>query len=161
VILWYVGLSVVLVQFVFRSSGIDYRLVALGALLPLAVDVPFGRPAYGHTLAFGVATLLVVMVGTIGQPRLVRRRLVCIPLGVLCGLVLSGAWTDADVFWWPAPGSSFPDQSLLPPLAIVALEELVGLAACVWVVMRCGLVDEARRRQFLRTGRLQELTDTR
>ena len=160
-LLWYVGLSVVLVQFVFRSSGIDYRFVAAGAVLPLLVDVPFGRPAYGHTLAFGVAALVVVMVGTIGQPRLLRRRLVCLPIGVLCGLVLSGAWLDADVFWWPTPGSEFPDQSLLPPLGIVVLEEVAGLATCIWVAVRCGLTDDETRRQFLRTGRLRELTDFR
>ena len=39
VLLWYVGLSVLLVANVFRSVGVDYRLIAVGSLLPLA-----GRP---------------------------------------------------------------------------------------------------------------------
>ena len=49
-LLWYVGMSVLLVANVFRSVGVDYRLVALGALLPLVVDLPVGHRAFGHTL---------------------------------------------------------------------------------------------------------------
>ena len=60
--LWYVGLSVLLVANIFKSVGLDYRLIALGALLPLLVDVPVGHRAFGHTLAFAAVTLVVVMV---------------------------------------------------------------------------------------------------
>ncbi len=35
-LLWYAGLSVVIVYFVFQSAGVDYRLVAVGSLLPAA-----------------------------------------------------------------------------------------------------------------------------
>lgn len=154
-LLWYVGLSVVMVLFVFQSSGIDYRLVVIGSLLPLVADLPLRRQAYGHTLVAGVALLLVVMLGTIGRPRLLRRRLLCLPIGALCGLVLSGAWTRSDVFWWPFTRHSFPHVALLPAAGIVALEEVVGLAACAWIVWRFGLLDTLRRREFTRTGRLR------
>jgi hypothetical protein len=152
---WYAGVSVLLVHYVFRSSGVDYRLIAAGALLPLAIDLPFRRLAYGHTLAAGVLFMLLVMVGTIGRSRLLRRRLICLPIGFLCGLVLSGAWTDAGVFWWPATGDPLPKEPLLPPAAIVALEELAGLAACAWIVTEFGLTEPVPRLAFLRSGRLR------
>jgi hypothetical protein len=155
-LLWYVGLSVVIVLLVFQSSGVDYRLVAVGSLLPLAVDLPARRLWFGHTLVASVALLVLVMVLTIGRPRLLRRRLLCLPIGAFCGLALSAAWTNTDVFWWPFTGSTLPDASLLPAPGIVVLEELAGLASIAWVVYRCGLRDRARRDELVRTGRLRE-----
>jgi len=152
---WYAGLSVLIVYFVFQSTGIDYRLVVVGSLLPLLVDLPFLGLAYGHTLLASVVLLVVVMLLTIGRPRLLRRRLLCLPIGAFCGLALSAAWTNTDVFWWPFTGASLPDGALLPAPGIVVLEELAGLAACAWIVYRFGLSDRARRDDFLRSGRLR------
>ena len=133
-LLWYVGMSVLIVANVFRSVGVDYRLVALGALLPLVIDLPVGHRAFGHTLLFPVALLVVVMLGTVGRPRLLRRRLLCVPIGVFCGLVLAGAFTSPDTFWWPLPGTALDGGSLLPVWWGVLIEEFVGLVACWWVV---------------------------
>jgi hypothetical protein len=154
-LLWYAGFSVLLVYFVFQSAGVDYRLVVAGSLLPLAVDLPFLGLAYGHTLLGSVALLVAVMLLTIARPRLLRRRLLCLPIGAFCGLVLSAAWANTDVFWWPFTGASLPDGALLPAPAIVVLEELAGLAACAWIVYRFGLADGRRRDEFLRSGRLR------
>jgi hypothetical protein len=159
-LLWYAGFSVLIVYFVFQSAGVDYRLVVAGSLLPLAVDLPFRGLAYGHTLIASVALLVVVMVLTIGRPRLVRRRLLCLPIGAFCGLVLSAAWTNSDVFGWPFTGSALPDGSLLPAAGILVLEELAGLAACAWIAVRFGLADRACRDDFLRTGRLRAPTSS-
>src|SRR5262245_3313951 len=128
-LLWYVGLSVVIVLLVFQSAGLDYRLVAVASPLPLAVDLPARLSRFGHTLINSVALLVLVMLLTIGRPRLLRRRLLCVPIGAFCGLVLSAAWTNTEVFWWPFAGSTLPDAALLPPPGIVVLEELAGLAA--------------------------------
>jgi hypothetical protein len=155
-LLWYVGLSVVIVLLVFQSSGVDYRLVAVGSLLPLAIDLPARRLWFGHTLVASVTLLVLVMMLTIGRPRLLRRRLLCLPIGAFCGLALSAAWTTTDVFWWPFTGSTLPDAALLPAPGIVVLEELAGLAAIVWIVCRCDLRDPARRDELVRTGRLRE-----
>jgi hypothetical protein len=155
-LLWYVGLSVVIVLLVFQSSGVDYRLVAVGSLLPLAIDLPVRRLWLGHTLIASVTLLVLVMLVTIGRPRLLRRRLLCLPIGAFCGLALSAAWTNTDVFWFPFTGSTLPDAPLLPAPGIVLLEELAGVAAIVWVVYRCGLRDPARRDELVRTGRLRE-----
>jgi hypothetical protein len=154
-LLWYAGLSVLLVYFVFQSTGIDYRLVVAGSLLPLVVDLPFLGLSYGHTLLGSVVLLVAVMVLTIGRPRLVRRRLLCLPIGAFCGLVLSAAWANTDVFWWPFAGASLPDGALLPAPGVVVLEELAGLAACAWIVYRFALTDRGRREEFLRSGRLR------
>jgi hypothetical protein len=153
--LWYAGVSVVIVLLVFQSAGIDYRLVAVGSLLPLAVDLPARRLWFGHTLIASVALLVLVMLLTIGRPRLFRRRLLCLPIGAFCGLALSAAWTNTDVFWWPFTGTRLPDASLLPPPGFVVVEELVGLAAIAWLVHQCGLTDPRRRDDLLRTGRLR------
>ena len=71
--LWYICLSIAGVALVFQSRGIDYRLIAVGSLLPLVLDIPFGYRAYGYTLLFAVGMLAVVMLVTIGRPRLLRR----------------------------------------------------------------------------------------
>jgi len=156
VLLWYVGVSVLFVANVFRSAGIDYRLIAVGSILPLVVDLPVGHTAFGHTLLFAVLLLGAVMLLTIGRPRLLRRRLLCLPIGVFCGLVLSGAFTSSDLFLWPLGATAFPDDPLLPAWWVVALEELAGLVACWWVVGQFDLYLPGPRRELLRTGRLRE-----
>lgn len=155
-LLWYVGLSVLIVANVFRSSGVDFRLIAVGALLPLLVDLPYGRFWLGHTLLFPVALLAGVMLTTVGRPRLLRRRWLCVPIGVFFGLVLSGAFTADHVFWWPAFGGGFGHHALLPAWWIVLLEELAGLVACWWIVGQHDLFLPGPRNEFRRTGRLRE-----
>jgi len=147
--------SVLLVANVFRSVGVDYRLVAVGALLPLVVDLPAGHRAFGHTLAFAVVLLVAVMLLTIGRPRLLRRRLLCVPIGVFFGLVLSGAWSG-DGFWWPVTG--WDHAGLLPVWWGVVLEELAGLVACWWVVGQFDLYLPEPRREFWRSGRLKAVS---
>jgi membrane-bound metal-dependent hydrolase YbcI (DUF457 family) len=155
-LLWYVGMSVLLVANVFRSVGVDYRLVAAGSLLPLVVDLPNGSRGFGHTLLFPVALLVLVMAATMGRPRLVRRRLLCLPIGVFCGLILSGAFTQSAVFWWPLGRGGFTGASLLPVWWAVMLEELLGLVACWWVVGQFDLWLAGPRDRLRRTGRLEE-----
>ncbi len=155
---WYVGVSVVLVYRVFSSSGLDYRLIAAGALLPLLVDAPLGHMADGHAFILGIGLLALVMVGTIGRPRLLRRQLLCLPIGVLCGLVLSGAFLHDQVFLWPLVGGGFGDVALFPPLTLLVLSESIGIACLGWMWGRFGLGDAERRSLFLRSGRLSEVS---
>jgi hypothetical protein len=156
VFLWYVGMSILIVANVFRSTGVDYRLIAVGSMVPLVVDLPVGHRAFGYTLLVAVGLLVVVMVVTIGRPRLLRRRLLCLPIGVFCGLVLSGAFANGDLFLWPLGGTAFGDDVLLPEWWIVVLEELAGLVACWWIVGQFDLYLPGPRAEFLRTGRLTE-----
>jgi hypothetical protein len=155
VLLWYTSLSILFVANVFRSSGMDYRLVALGAMVPLLLDLPVGHRAVGHTLLLAVALFTAVMVATAGRSRLLRRRLLCLPIGVFVGLVLSGAFTQDHVFLWPFLGA-FGSVGLLPPWWVVLLEELVGLVGWWWIVGQYDLYLPDPRREFWRSGRLRE-----
>jgi hypothetical protein len=96
-----------------------------------------------------------VMVGTIGRPRLVRRRLLCLPIGVFFGIVLSGAFASGDPFFWPLLGG-FADDALLPSWWVVVIEEFAGLVACWWITGQFDLYLRESRTEFLHTGRLQE-----
>ena len=154
--LWYVGFSVLLVANVFKSVGLDYRLIAGGAMLPLLIDIPVGHRAFGHSLCFAALALVIVMIWPFRGSRLGRRRWLCVPIGIFAGLVLSGAWMDTEVFWWPLAGTSFGDVALLPVWWVVVIEEILGLVACWWVVGQFDLYIREVRQTFWRTGRLKE-----
>lgn len=154
-VFWYAFGAIFGVWNVFQSSGLDFRLVAFGALAPLVLDAPFRAQAYAHTLLSAVIVLVIVMASTAGRgSRLRRRRALGLAIGWFAGLVLSAAWAHKEVFWWPAFGFARPDAPLLPPWPVVVVEELAGLAAAVWVWIRFGLADGGRRRAFVHGGRL-------
>ena len=153
-ILWRACGSIFGVWNVFQSSGLDFRLIALGALLPLAIDAPFGGQSYAHTLLSAVLLLTIAMVATMGRGhRLRRRRALSFVIGWFAGLVLGGAWTHKEVFWWPAFGWARPDAPLLPPLPAprrAGAARVWPWAAWIWV--RFGLADPAAAGRVLRTG---------
>jgi LexA-binding, inner membrane-associated putative hydrolase len=154
VFLWFAGGAFLLVWLVFRSPAIDYRLVVVGALLPLG-ELPFGSPRVLHSLTGAVALLALAMVLTPRQ-RLVQRRLVAVPIGVFIHLLLDGIWTDTQAFWWPFAGLAWSDARL-PELArgpFGLVLEALGAAALWWCWRRFRLDEPARRRRFLRTGQL-------
>ena len=154
-LLWFVGPSVLIVWSVFGSPSADYRIVALGSLLPL-VEVPFGGPRLFHSVAGAAVVLVGVMLGGRGQ-RLVQRRLLGLPIGMLLHLVLDGAWADTHAFWWPFLGTAWSTAEL-PEVGRGAvldlLLELAGLAACWWAYRRFRLAEPDRRTLLLRTGRV-------
>ncbi len=159
--LWFAAGAAAIVWVIFNSPMIDYRVVMLGAVLPV-VEVPWGVGAL-HTLLASVAALTVVMLATTpkGLPRRrsIRRRWLGLPIGMFLHLILDGVWTDARLFWWPfaggLPGGLFGERA--PELGrgvwTVAMEAAGGLLL-VWLWGRWGLDDPDRRRTFLRTGQL-------
>ena len=155
-LLWFAGMAFVLVWTVFKDTAIDYRLVMAGALLPDVVDVVFGGARVLHSLTFSVGLLVVVMLGTRGH-RLRRRRLLAVPIGTFCHLLLDAMWTRTETFWWPFFGWSFTGDGLPSfdrPVALTLVLELVGSGALAWCWSRFRLGEGARRREFVRTGRL-------
>lgn len=152
-IIWFAVMGVVLTWAVFQSPALDYRLVALGAVLPV-VEVPFGAGPL-HTLLLPTAVLVVVMLAT-QRRRLVRRRWLGLPIGMYLHLVLDFAWTRTDTFWWPFLSTTF-SEGAAPELSrgvwSVVLD-LIAVAVGVWAWQRFGLDDPARRDLFLRTGHL-------
>lgn len=153
-LLWFVGPSILIVWSVFRSPGADYRVVAVGSLVPL-LELPFGQPRLLHSLTGAAVLLGAVMLGARGQ-RLVQRRLLGLPIGLLLHLVLDGAWADTRAFWWPALGTAW-SKAELPELGRGSFNlvlELIGTAACWWGYRRFRLAEPDRRAVFLKTGRV-------
>lgn len=154
-LLWFVGPAVAIVWMVFRSPMADHRMVAVGALLPL-LEALTGGPRVLHTLLGAVVALGVVMLATRGR-RLVRRRWLGIPIGLFLHLVLDGAFTRAELFWWPFLGFDLGGGGLPEldrPLGVILLLEVLGAGACWWCYQAFGLADRRRRDRFLRTGQI-------
>ncbi len=154
-ILWFAILAPIMVAEVFQSPMIDYRMVTLGALIPVAEGF-LGHPSVIHTV-FGAAASLTLVVLATQNRRLLRRRLLGLPIGLLIHLVLDGSWTRASLFWWPAFGFDFGsrqipefEHSLLTTLGL----EGASLAAGLWAWRRYGLEQPANRRLLLKTGQL-------
>ncbi len=152
-LIWFVVMSIVITWAVFQSPAIDYRMVALGAVIPVA-EVPFGAGPL-HSLLLPTLVLAVVMLATRGR-RLIRRQWLGLPIGMYLHLVLDLSWTRADTFWWPAlgvdPGWGEAFELSRGPMSLVM--ELVAIGMGVWAWRRFGLDDSERRDRFLRTGQL-------
>lgn len=156
-LLWFVGTAVLSVWYVFRDVRFDFRLLALGSLLPDVIDLPSGQARWAHSLITSVGVLVGVMLATVGR-RMWRKRLLAVPIGMLMHLVWDGAFSTTKVFWWPFTGSW--GDVRLPSLQRgwwnVALEA-AGAAMLAWAWRRFGLADPARRRTLWRAG---TVTDT-
>jgi hypothetical protein len=153
VLLWYAGLSMLLVWLVFRSPAVDNRMVVLGAVLPVIPGL-LGLPGWFHGLLLPSLALVAVLLVARGR-RLRQRALLGIPIGMFLFLVLDFAWTETTTFWWPFLGTEveplqWPDR----PVPVLVLMELVGLAVLAWCWVRFGLTDPDRRQRFWRTGQL-------
>ncbi|NNF55543.1 MAG: hypothetical protein HKN03_14005 [Acidimicrobiales bacterium] len=154
-VLWFAILAPVIVAEVFRSPMADYRVVAVGGILPLS-EIVFGGPRLLHTMMAAMSLMAIVMLAT-SKRRLVRRRLLGIPIGLLLHLVLDGTWTDAALLWWPAFGFDFPQDAAAAfnrPVEVGLLLDLLALAIGYWAYRRYDLDDPVNRQLLLRTGRL-------
>jgi hypothetical protein len=89
VLIWFAVMSVVLTWLVFQSPALDYRMVALGAVLPV-LEIPFGAGPL-HSLLAPTVVLALVMLATRGR-RLVRRQWLGLPIGMYLHLVLDLSW---------------------------------------------------------------------
>ena len=152
-LIWFAVMSVVLTWAVFQSPAIDYRMVALGSVIPV-VEAPFGNGPL-HSLLAPTLVLGIVMLATRNR-RLVRRRWLGLPIGMYLHLVLDFSFTRTDTFWWPFLSRSFtPGESPEFSRGLWSLVlDVVALGVGVWAYRRFGLDDPARRSRFLRTGQL-------
>lgn len=154
-ILWFAILAPVIVAEVFQSPMADYRLVALGAVLPLGESL-LGRPRYLHTLIVAMGLMAIVMLAT-PHRKLLRRRLLGIPIGLLLHLVLDFTWVESSLLWWPAFGFDFGagvNVAYTRPIEIGLLLDLVAVGVGFWAYRRYDLDVPANRRLLLRSGRL-------
>jgi hypothetical protein len=154
-LLWFVGTVSLAVWLVFHDPRFDYRVLALGAVLPDLADAPFGGARLMHSVVGNVGLLTVVMLATIGR-RTRRRALLALPIGSFLHLVFDGAFADTNVFWWPFTGGSF-EGARLPSLERGALSlvfEVVGAGILWWFWRRFRLDRPGRRRTLISTGHL-------
>ena len=130
--LWFIGTAVLAVWFVFRDPRFDYRVLAAGALLPDAVDLPAGHARWAHSLTVSVGVLIAVVLATSGHRRL-RKLLLALPIGMFLHLVFDGAFSATEVFWWPFSGGWGDTQlfSLQRGWWNLPLE-LAGVAMLAW-----------------------------
>lgn len=152
---WFVGTAVFAVWNVFHDPRFDHRWLVAGVLAPDLIDGVWGGARAFHSITTSVAVLVAVMLATIGR-RPIRRRLLALPIGLFVHLVVDGAFSDTDVFWWPFTGLSF-DGAPLPSVDRAWIDvplELIGLALCAWAWKRFRLADPERRRALWRDGTL-------
>lgn len=154
--LWFIGTAVVSVWYVFRDPRFDYRLLAVGAVLPDAIDLPNGHAHWAHSLTVAVGTLVIVMLVTAGR-KPIRRLLLAVPIGMLLHLVWDGAFASTRVFWWPFSGSwgSVRVPSLQRGWLNVAFEA-GGALLLTWMWRRCELSDPQRRSALIHRGVLMQ-----
>lgn len=151
--LWFIGGSIAIVWVVFHSTRLDYRLLAVGAVVPVA-DLVSGRDLYLHTLIAPIVLLTAVMLLT-RSSRIRRRRWLSVPIGMFCHLVLDGVWTRNELFWWPAFGAGLPHEPSLVAARGIGVDialELVGLGVLIWAYRRFELSDPVRRERLVTTG---------
>ncbi len=156
---WFLATAVITVGFVFRDPRFDNRLLLVGSVLPIA-DGLFGGARALHSITVSIGLLAVVMLTTTrGSAR--RSTLLGLPIGMFLHLVFDAAWNDTDTFWWPFTGLAF-DGADLPIIArgwVSLALEVVGVSGCIWLWRRNDLADPARRRRFMRDGRLDAVPE--
>ena len=155
-LLWFIGTAFISVLFVFRDDRFDYRVLALGALLPDVIDIFTGGAWVFHSVLGSVLALALVMAFA-RRGTAARRMSLAIPIGMFMHLVFDGAFNNTKVFWWPFAGFSFkgsPIPSFDRPVLSVIFE-IVGALLIAWVWRENSLSTPSVRREFLRTGHLR------
>lgn len=136
------------------TTGIDYRFVALGALVPDVIDKPLYRVTpiasdhtIGHTLAFSLA---LIVAGAV----LARRgemRLFWLGLGSLSHPLVDPVIVYPATLFWPLLGLEFGPSPGVPSWYLRAIDAgLLALGVLAWW-SRPGRLRE-RARWFLTTG---------
>ncbi len=156
------------------SRVLDYRFLALGALLPDIIDKPLGllilpgvlgtTRSIGHTVFL---SLLLLVVAIVEYRRGRRLWLMSLGLGSLSHLALDEMWAAPHTLFWPALGWGFPNEGRQTLVSYsqalwklpterpwVVLPEVVGALIVAVMLFRLWRLHAMGR--FLRTGRVSE-----
>ena len=170
-IFWHLGGAIFLFRLAFKDSDADLRFLAIGALLPDAIEwvVGWSVPAagtvrfVGHSLALCLGLLATTLVLTHRRSR-GRTRGVAVAVGAILHLVLDLAWIDPQLLLWPMLGYELPtgietDWSGLARLSTADLlpigQEVVGVAYLAWLARRARLADPRHWGRLWRSGTLR------
>lgn len=170
-IFWHLGMTVLIVRYVYRDPAMDLRWVLAGSILPDVIDKPLGsilfhdtfqtHRLFSHSVLFPILGLLVVILVT-ERGSSIRKNLIALVIGCLVHLVLDAAWADPEAFWWPLFGFEFPhvaESAFLELLGSMLTNpwvwagEALGLAYLGWLWRR-HLRGEGALRAFARDGRI-------
>ena len=167
-IFWHLGGAVFLFRLAFKDSDADLRFLAIGALLPDAIELlvgwwdPGAGQLIGHSVAFCLGLLVAALVLTRRRSP-GRKRAVVVVVGAIMHLVLDLGWIDPQLLLWPMLGYELPagiqsDWSGLASLSVPGPptigQEIVGIAYLAWLARRARLGDPLRRALLWRSGRL-------
>lgn len=149
------------------NSGLDYRLLLMGSMLPDILDKPLGTwlmadffgngRIFGHTLLFA---LVLLGVGVYLFARSRRVGILSLALGYFAHLSLDQIWLQPETLLWPLLGWSFPKRDVshwlegivrsLVTKPGVYIPELIG-AFCL-AIFFTETIRRRKLRDFLRTG---------
>ncbi|NDE21126.1 MAG: hypothetical protein EBZ98_05685, partial [Actinobacteria bacterium] len=77
---WFIATAVLTIAWVFKDPRFDYRLLAVGAVLPDLVDWPTGWRVM-HSVVTSIAVLALVMLVSLGR-KPYRKLLLGLPIGM-------------------------------------------------------------------------------
>jgi inner membrane protein len=168
VLLWHIGASTAFTRYAFRDQAMDLRFLALGAVLPDLVDLPIGiigwstwqtPRLFAHSLLFGSALMVVVLLATRRGPT--RKRFMLVAVGVLLHLALDAMWNSPETLWWPFLGTEFTLTAFATYGVYVGdlfrspkvyVGEVSGLVYMAFLWHRSHLGESAARKKLLSTG---------
>jgi hypothetical protein len=138
---------------------LDYRFIALGALLPDLIDKPIGRILFAESVASGYlfahSLVFVIVISIVGYALYRQRgdsRVVQVAGASFLHLVEDQMWKSPVTLLWPALGWEFPhgkayvsftnyvldanSSCLAPKLSIGFVSEVVGFFVLAGILVR-------------------------
>lgn len=158
-----------------KLARIDYRLLAVGSMLPDLIDKPlavsvFTEAETSQLVAHSIFVHAVVLVGAL----LFRRKSLPYVLAFSGHLILDRMWRHTETFWWPLFGWTvfWKFKSMNTPESMVAvyldiitryprvwIVELIGITTIMWMIIRYRLYHRNALTTFLSTGSLRSAAD--
>ena len=156
-----------------RLAGLDYRLLAICALLPDLIDKPLAILVFteAHTsqlIAHSLSFNLILLVLTL----LFWRKAVPYVLAFNAHVLLDRMWYHSESFWWPFFGwntfwqykfMNTPEAMVNVYLDIVTrypqvwVIELIAAGVLLWFAFRHRLFWGPRLKRFILTGRVETI----
>jgi membrane-bound metal-dependent hydrolase YbcI (DUF457 family) len=152
-----------------NKAHIDYRLIAIGSLLPDIIDKPIGayffRSTFHNSRIFAHSLIFSMLLILLGIYYFKRRRNNNVLLLGVCSLIhqiLDSMWLYKGILFWPAYGLKFPTRPegnwlasnmvnlLTDPM--VYGPEIVGAIIIAYYLTK--LIINKRVKEFLKNGTL-------